>query len=256
MSRKGKPNKKPSITYPRKCEQCSHLANNPASFSIHKKVHQTIPENQLCTLGCGKIATVVTTRNTYRCSANIGDCPQYINDLKLRTIKSWENSEERKETTRQTFIDACVFNPASYKKASETKHKKLLAQDNTSDRRKYNRQVHELSQRTYRENTSAINPNNLKIGRVDHHLDHKVSKHVGFLLGIPAHYLADINNLCVLPYNENTGKHCKCSIHPLDLLEQCDAPIETIQMVQSKLVQLSHLIAQGLIPNRQTNGFS
>ena len=254
MSRKGKPNKKAPIQYPRKCEHCGYLANNPASFSIHKFVHSTIPENQLCSLGCGNLATTVTTGKTYLCMKTYTECPQYLKDLAERTAKSWENDNERKDATRQLFITQCVESSEAKKKASLTKYKKLLAQENSSDRRRYTRQVHCLSQRTFKSNEQVLNPNKLLLGRTEHHIDHKVSKHVGFLLGIPAVYLASTHNLCVLPALDNTGKSSKCSLHPIDLLEQCGAPKDVISQVELKIAQLADLIEPLLTERRLVNG--
>lgn len=242
------------ITYPRQCPQCEYLASSPATFSYHKQCHDSIPVEQLCDHGCGELARFKGSGGKYRCCEIAQNCVAINARLKHVVTVSWEDNEERKTTARKLFIKSCVSNPLSYKKASETKHKKLLAQDNTSDRRKYNRQVHGLSQRTYRDNISIINPNNVPIGRIEYHLDHKVSKHIGYLLGIPAHFLASVNNLCVLPYYENTGKHSKCSLHPIDLLVMCDASLDIINLIQLKLVQLSDSIEPQLIPNMQPRG--
>jgi len=41
------------ITYPRKCNECDYVSNNPAMYHYHKKTHEPIPVGTLCKHGCG-----------------------------------------------------------------------------------------------------------------------------------------------------------------------------------------------------------
>lgn len=81
--------------------------------------------------------------------------------------------------------------------------------------------IEHQSRRTYKDNKILLNPNNYKLSRTDYHLEHKVSKHVGWILGLPVDVMSNINNLEIMYYADNISKHIKCSLHPLELLKLC-----------------------------------
>ena len=81
MLRKGCPNKKKSgIIYPRKCEHCDYISNNPAMYSIHKKTHQPIPDGQLCDHGCGQNAIM-----------SLKEEEHYLKYIKISQVKAFLN---------------------------------------------------------------------------------------------------------------------------------------------------------------------
>lgn len=59
-----------------------------------------------------------------------------------------------------------------------------------------------------------------KRGKLDYHLDHKVSIIEGFIRKIPAHIIGSIRNLEFIPYNVNTSKRGKCSMDVSELIAQ------------------------------------
>ena len=76
MSRKGRPNKIHSgIHYPRKCEYCDYVSNNPSMYHYHKQIHDPIPDNQLCDHGCNSPALFRGTGGKYTCHKNAHHCP-------------------------------------------------------------------------------------------------------------------------------------------------------------------------------------
>lgn len=69
------PNK---IEYPRKCNHCEYVANNPQMWHYHNKTHAPIPKGQLCDHGCGCFAIVRGTGGVYSCSSISQRCPAYV----------------------------------------------------------------------------------------------------------------------------------------------------------------------------------
>jgi hypothetical protein len=252
MSRtKGSKNKNHTyITYPRACTTCGHLSNNPGSFSMHKKIHDPIPPNQLCDLGCEQLAKFKGMHGKFRFTEEANLCPAVSKRISDAVTQHWVDDDgTRLDNTKDTFMKVCCGNTKAIEKGKQTKRTRMIAQDNTADRRKYNRQVHNLSRVTYLEKKDTTN--NLKIGRFDNHLDHKVSKHVGFLLSIPAEYLASEFNLEVIPFSENISKGGCCSLHPLELLTLCGAPKLVLDQIQLKLAQLSSSFEQLMSSHKQ-----
>lgn len=73
----------------------------------------------------------------------------------------------------------------------------------------YNLKVRQLSEQTYRNNKSTINPLNYKRGHRDYHLDHIFPVIECFKQGLSIEFASSIDNLQMLPYDENIRKHCK-----------------------------------------------
>ena len=60
-----------------------------------------------------------------------------------------------------------------------------------------------LTASTYKQFKHIINPDNLKIGRGNNHLDHKFSIYEGFKNNVPPEVLSSKENLEVIPEKEN-----------------------------------------------------
>ena len=94
MSRKGCPNKVHSgIYYPRKCDHCDYVSNNPQMYSYHKHTHDTIPNGQLCEQGCGKLALFRNTSGRYLCVKTTQHCSSYIETHSERIKEHWARPE-------------------------------------------------------------------------------------------------------------------------------------------------------------------
>jgi transposase-like protein len=83
--------------------------------------------------------------------------------------------------------------------------------------RNYVRQVRSLTAKNYKLYKDFINPENLKIGKTDYHLDHKYSIFEGYRNSVDVKVIASKENLEVIPSKENLSKQQRCSI-PLDEL--------------------------------------
>ena len=243
------------IIYPRSCN-CGHISNSAQSWHYHIRKHSPIPESQKCEFGCELAANFRSTSGKYCCSKISHHCPGYLKSHQNRIINQWISDDgSRKQQTKASLINR-LHNEEMVEKIKRTKRENLISQDNSKDRRKYNRQVHSLSQMSLRENHTKLNPHNYVVSRTEYHLDHKVSKHVGFMLGIPASYIGHTHNLEILHYSENTKKHSKCSLHPIALLKMCSAPEELITSVEQKLVQLGDSFGRLLLMSRQEHAIS
>jgi hypothetical protein len=84
----------------------------------------------------------------------------------------------------------------------------------------YKKQVRALTAKTYRLNKDLINPDNLKLGRGDYHLDHKYSLHEGFKNNIHPLIISSKENLELLTEKDNCSKQSRCSITIEDLFEK------------------------------------
>lgn len=246
---KGSNNQKPLISYPRICD-CGYAANNPSMWSYHTKTHEPLPSGRLCDFGCGDFAKARNTGGRYTCdvAGNGNRCPSMVAEIRKRVTRDWVGANKRKEDATRSLLTTS-FTDAAKTKSKETKRRNLIAQDNTKDRRQYNRQIHSISQGTLRQHPNLVNPLGLPIGKTTNHLDHMVSKHVGYLLGIPAEYMGSHYNLEVIPQSQNNSKLSKCSKHPLQLLSDCHAPAQIVESVQLKLAQLGDSFER-LVPSR------
>lgn len=115
--------------YPRKCEHCDYVSNNPAMYSYHKKTHEPIPAGQLCHHGCGNLAEYRGTGGKFTCTKVSQQCPAYIKKHSNRVREQWkrDGSEERKKKTKEVFLRSCALNPESIAKMTKTKQEQSLS---------------------------------------------------------------------------------------------------------------------------------
>jgi hypothetical protein len=189
-------------------------------WHYHQRTHQPIPADQQCEFGCGQQAQFVKTSGKYSCSEVTQHCPGYTKSHSKRIKSQWDENDW---DDRKAFVSSLMKNPEFAAKqveaAKKTKLEKILSLEWSDDRRSYYTAVTQLTYRTYQEHAAIINPDNLELGRTSYHLDHRVSKFIGWLLGIPPEILAHPDNLEVISYSENTSKGKKCSVDPLALSE-------------------------------------
>ncbi len=79
--------------------------------------------------------------------------------------------------------------------------------------------VKKYSERAFKNYYNYINPERLKRGRNDYHLDHKVSKFYGFINNIPPYIIGSEYNLEMLWYTDNIKKSVNNSILIEDLIK-------------------------------------
>jgi hypothetical protein len=214
MSRKGKPNLKGKHDYPRKCEHCDYVSNNPSMYHYHKKTHNPIPEGTLCWQGCGQLATQCGTGGKYTCLPKAQRCPEYIKHHSIRIAKQWEGDVERKDKTRRTFINH-LHTQEVINKAKETKRKQfgLLTPEQVTEYRHYARAIRQRAQLWAKEQGYVL-------GKQTYHVDHKLSILDAWHAGLSADIVNHPTNLQILEAKQNSSKGAKSSITVEELLQK------------------------------------
>jgi hypothetical protein len=235
--------------YPRKCDLCDYHSNNPSMFYYHKKTHQEIPYGQLCDHGCNKPAIIIRTNGSFCCSTKTQDCPQYRKEHSKRVKEQWNKMDGKvkkkriqkaKESLKVTYTQEYI------EKAKQTKIKRLLniSREQTNDYKQYVRLVHQLTQYSIK-NDPILSRTVVSRWKKDSlHIDHKVSKRIGFYLGIPPEFIANSLNLEAILASKNNQKYIKCSMNPIDLLENLNAPKEVIDNAKLKISDIQHFIME------------
>ena len=83
----------------------------------------------------------------------------------------------------------------------------------------YVKEVWRITETSYKDNISLINPDNLPRGHKEYHLDHKYSMAQGFIEKLPPDVIGSFHNLQILWYKDNISKGADCSISKEALLE-------------------------------------
>ncbi len=197
--------KQNSIKYPRKCETCDYISNNPSMFQYHKKTHASV-EEKFCR--CGAIATHVCTRGKYRCNENPHLCPKFLEEHAERIEGHWarDSAVERKEKARTTFVEH-LHNEEIYKKTSRTKRIKtgILTEERRRVFRRYAYACRKISQQWAKDN-------GYEIGRQTFHVDHIYSVLDGFKNEVPPSIISHPKNLRILEAKKNSSKGPKSEL--------------------------------------------
>lgn len=203
--------KENSIKYPRKCDTCDYVSNNPSMFHYHKKTHSSL-DNKLCR--CGNSATHIGTMGKYRCNKNPHLCPSYLEDHAARIKEQWAGDELRREATRALTIER-FQTEENYKKIGAGKRLKtgLLTEEKQKNFRKYARACRSLAQLWARDNGHEIGPHTF-------HVDHIYSVLDGFINEIAPAIISHPKNLRILEAKKNSSKGCKSEITLEELLEK------------------------------------
>jgi hypothetical protein len=199
------------IQYPRKCEHCDYVSNNPSMYHYHSKTHQSIPAGTLCNHGCGQLATVINTNGKYTCLSMAQHCPEYLRKHSSRVKKQWEGAEQRKEETRLT-IDTRLNTKENIEKRKQTLKEKWgdFTPEQMKDFRHYARRVRARAQKWAK-------AQGYELGKQTYHVDHKFSIWDAWLEGLPESVINHPANLRILEANENLSKGAK-SLYTLEEL--------------------------------------
>ena len=215
MTRKGSPNNKGIIQYPRKCDHCDYMSNNPTMYHYHKHTHDPIPDGTLCDLGCGQLANIRGTGGKYTCQEIAHHCPSYLEKHSIRIKKQWDRPEsfERKERAKESFIKR-VHNQEIYNKSKNTKRQKfgIITPEQIKDYRHYARKIRSRAQQWAREQ-------GYEIGKQTLHVDHKLSILDAWHANLPAEVVNHPANLQILEARENSSKGSKSSITVEELMK-------------------------------------
>ena len=205
-------NKKEKILYPRKCNHCEYVSNNPAMWHYHNKTHDSIPEGRLCDHGCGNQAIYVNTNKTYSCTRVSQHCPKYRTTHSERIREQWVGAEERKASTAE-LLKSRNYHKGSLDKAKQTRRSKPLSLkfEDIPHYRIYARKARKLAQAWARSNGHEI-------GKLTYHVDHKVSVLEGWNNKLPLEVISHPANLQILEARENSGKGAKSCMTVEELL--------------------------------------
>lgn len=211
--------KQNSIIYPRKCESCDYVSNNPSMFHYHKKTHYPV-EGKICEYGCGMSAKFVSTKEIYCCSKNHMQCPSVRKEIADKVTNQWAapDADERRVNAEKTFRKA-VHNVETVAKATNTKWAKWGMENATAAQwkefRKYGRSCRKLSQKWARDNGHEL-------GQKTFHVDHIYSIMDGFKNKVSPLIVSHPANLRILEAKKNSSKGAKSEITLAELLGKID----------------------------------
>lgn len=202
------------IKYPRRCEHCNYLSNNPTMYHYHKKTHQLIPDGTLCDHGCNHQALFIGTGGKYTCRKNAHQCEAYIEKHATRIKSHWARPEaiQRKEITKQSFIER-LHNKETVEKIKKTKKAKYntLSIDDIKEFRVYARIARKGAQQWAKQQGYIL-------GQQTYHVDHKLSLKDAWVAKLPIYIVNHPINLQVIEAKQNSSKGSKSIITVEELL--------------------------------------
>lgn len=213
MSRKGCPNKVHSgIYYPRKCDHCNYISNNPSMYHYHKQTHEPIPSGTLCDHGCNSPALFRGTGGKYTCLKNAHQCPEYVRQHSIRVAKTWKGATDRKEATKKSLITR-LHNEETHNKLRATLRKKWgdFTPEQMKDFRHYARRMRSRAQKWAKEQ-------GYELGQQTFHVDHKLSILDAWHAGLPESVVNHPANLQILEAKRNSSKGANSTITVEELL--------------------------------------
>lgn len=206
--------------YPRKCEHCDYVSNNPTMYSYHKKTHEPIPDGQPCNHGCGQTALFRGTGGKYTCAVVAQHCPEYTRKHSLRVKEQWQRSDsiKRKEETKQSFVGR-LHNEETVAKQIKTKREKFGTLDpvKAKEYRHYARAIRQQAQKWAKEQ-------GYELGKQTYHVDHKLSIIDAWNAGLSADIVNHPANLQIIEAKKNSSKGAKSSITLDELLSLIKRP--------------------------------
>jgi hypothetical protein len=207
------------IQYPRKCNHCDYISNNPQMWHYHNKTHDPIPDGQLCDQGCGQPALFRNTGGKYSCCSTTYQCETYIKKHSDKVKQQWSRPEAvyRKEQTKKSLVER-LHNPETVNKGKDTKRKKsgILTPEDAKNFRHYARSIRQRAQ-------MWATDNGYKLGHQTYHVDHKLSILDAWKLNLPAEIVNHPANLQVMEAKRNSSKGSKSSITIEQLYEMIKA---------------------------------
>jgi 5-methylcytosine-specific restriction endonuclease McrA len=200
--------------YPRKCEKCDYISNNPAMYSYHKKTHNLIPQGKLCDHGCGQLASTINTHGKYTCLPIAQHCPEYIKKHSKMVKKQWDGDIIRKQKTKEIFLRDCAKNPVAIEKNKNARRKKtgLITPEIAKEYRHYARKIRVAAQIWAKEQ-------GYELGQQTYHVDHKLSILDAWKANLPIAIVNHPANLQILEANKNSSKGSKSIITVEELLK-------------------------------------
>lgn len=196
-----------SIKYPRKCETCDYISNNPSMFHYHKKTHNSV-EGQICDHGCGLPAKTISTWGKYCCCESFNICSGYLKLHSKRITEQWQRPEanQRKIDTAVSLIERLHTEEMRARQKKTMREKTgLLTEERRLVFRRYAYACRKLSQLWAKDN-------GYEIGRQTFHVDHIYSVLDGFKNEVPPSAISHPCNLRILEAMRNSSKGSKSEI--------------------------------------------
>lgn len=206
------------IAYPRKCEKCDYVSNNPSMHHYHSNTHKPIPMGRLCDHGCGQQATTLGTGGIYSCCATAQHCPGYLSEHSKRVTAQWADpiSDNRRANYK---IDQMNTVEAKAKMKAALKRKwGDFTPEQMKDRRHYARRIRARAQKWAREQGFTL-------GKHTYHVDHKLSIFDAWNLGLSEAIVNHPCNLQILEATANSSKGAKSSLTVEELLLLIDESV-------------------------------
>lgn len=112
-------------------------------------------------------------------------------------------------------------NPWYGKDRSGENSPRFLSEKERSEWEQYSQRVRSITEQQYRKHKNKINPNNLKRGTTQYHLDHIIPIWYGFKHNIDPRKISNISNLRIIWWKENLTRYkTKLTKEEILLLEQ------------------------------------
>ena len=199
--------------FPKKCEHCDYISNNPSMHYYHKRIHSAIPEGRKCDHGCGQLAKFMNTGGKFTCEKIAHHCPEYLRIHSQRIENQWKNADERRIKTRKTFFKHCCGVPEVIAKQKKTLQNKWgnFTPEQKKDFRHYARHIRQRAQVWAKEQGHLL-------GRQTLHVDHKLSVFDAWKAGLEEGIVNHPANLRVIDAKLNCSKGAKSSLTLNELL--------------------------------------
>ena len=185
----------------------------------------TITPDNTCFL-CGSQAHYISFNSKQmRCVEKITQCTGFAKKAEASRQKNMSKEERRahmklmSERGNKRLVDLHSNEQWRRNKGNNiSKAKTTIPTDRKSDWIIYEGIVDRITRESWLYHNSKINPDNLPRGR-EYELDHKYSKHQGFLNNVPPEVIGHYSNLQMIPRHSNRKKYNKCSITLNELYE-------------------------------------
>lgn len=178
----------------------------------------TITANDTCFM-CGKQAQWISFNSKQlRCTEKITQCSGFVKKAQA-TRDSNTTPEQRKEHMKHMSKQgnrrlAELHTNEEWRRIkgnNVSNAKTTIPAEKKSEWIIYEGMVDRITRESWVYHSNKINPENLPRGR-EYELDHKYSKHQGFLNNIPPEIIGHYSNLQMIPRYSNRKKYNKCSI--------------------------------------------
>jgi hypothetical protein len=178
----------------------------------------TITPDNTCFL-CGSQAHYISFNSKQmRCVEKITQCTGFAKKAEASRQKNMSKEDRRahmklmSERGNKQLVDLHTNEQWRRNKGNNiSKAKTTIPTDQKSDWIIYEGIVDRITRESWLYHNSKINPDNLPRGR-EYELDHKYSKHQGFLNNVPPEVIGHYSNLQMIPRHSNRKKYNKCSI--------------------------------------------